>query len=70
MYGKQVDDKVLSLTTDDIETCKKRDWKYKLPENLRSENENEEVNSDEEEEDDEEKQDEDDEEKQDEEDDE
>ena len=35
IYGKQCDDgSVVELTPDDIETCKKYNFKYKLPENL------------------------------------
>ncbi len=34
VYGRQVDDNVVPLTIDDIETCKRYKFIYKLPENL------------------------------------
>jgi hypothetical protein len=34
VYGRQVGEEVLSLTTEDIETCKKYKFIYKLPDNL------------------------------------
>jgi hypothetical protein len=34
VYGRQVDDKIMDLTVDDIELCKKYKFPYKIPENL------------------------------------
>lgn len=34
VYGRQVDDKIVDLTVDDIELCKKYKFPYKIPENL------------------------------------
>ncbi len=53
VYGKQVGDKVVSLTEEDIEQCKKYNFKYKLPESLSSSKDKDEEEDDEKEKEDE-----------------
>jgi hypothetical protein len=59
VFGKQTDSGVQDLTAEDIETCKKFNFKYELPKNLSSkEDVEEEEDNEEDEEDDEEEEDE------------